>query len=87
MAINREIQELGRYSVKEYNRKRNDNYGLKFTEVVEAETHVVSGIKYYLKISVATPTGAPKIIEVVVVVKLWLHSKQLLHISPSPATK
>ncbi|KAK3034154.1 hypothetical protein RJ639_034650 [Escallonia herrerae] len=84
---NREIQELGRYSVKEYNRKRNGGYGLKFAEVVEAEKQVVSGIKYYLKISAATPTGAPKIFEAVVVVKPWLHSKQLLHFSPSPATK
>ncbi|KAK2967279.1 hypothetical protein RJ640_004845 [Escallonia rubra] len=78
--VNREIQELGR--------KRNGGYGLKFTEVVEAETHVVSGIKYDLKSSAATPTGSPKICEaVVVVVKSWLHSKQLLHFLPSPTTK
>ncbi|KAK3017640.1 hypothetical protein RJ639_003232 [Escallonia herrerae] len=64
-AVNWEIQELGRYSVKEYNRKRNSGYGLKFMEVVEAETQVVFGIKYYLKISAATPTGAPKIFEAV----------------------
>ncbi|KAK3031489.1 hypothetical protein RJ639_036003 [Escallonia herrerae] len=64
-AVNREIQELGRYSVKEYNRKRNSSYGLKFTEVVEAETQVVSGIKYYLKISTGAPTGVPKIFEAV----------------------
>ncbi|KAK3000364.1 hypothetical protein RJ639_020517 [Escallonia herrerae] len=53
----------------------------------EAETQVVSGIKYYLKNSAATPTDAHKIFEAVVVVKPWLHSKQLLHFLPSPATK
>ncbi|RXI00615.1 hypothetical protein DVH24_000849 [Malus domestica] len=53
---NKEVQELGRFSVEEYNRQRGtqkmDGGGeLQFLEVVEAQSQVVSGIKYYLKVS------------------------------------
>ncbi|KAK2966297.1 hypothetical protein RJ640_018108 [Escallonia rubra] len=68
-AVNREIQELGRYSVKEYNRKRNGGYALKFTEVVEAETQVVSCIKYYLMISAATPTAIATVVTIAEILK------------------
>ena len=46
---NQEVQELGRYCVEENNRKVGSN-GLKFVEVVKAESQVVSGTKYYLTI-------------------------------------
>lgn len=90
---NKEVQDLGRYCVQEYNRqlqqKANGSSSaaklLVFSQVVEAETQVVSGIKYYLKISAATRAGeAPKNFEAVVVVKPWLHSKEMLNFAPSP---
>ncbi|XVE81212.1 hypothetical protein DITRI_Ditri15bG0044600 [Diplodiscus trichospermus] len=84
---NKEVQELGRFSVEEYNR-RNGRFGgkggreLVFSEVVEAERQVVSGIKYYLKIE-ASQNGLTRTFESVVVVKPWLRSKELLNFSPS----
>ncbi|TKY47797.1 Cysteine proteinase inhibitor 2 [Spatholobus suberectus] len=92
---NREVQELGRFAVEEYNRglkpwennNVNDNgrEELKFAEVVEAQQQVVSGMKYYLKIS-ATHDGVHKMFSSVVVVKPWLHSKQLLHFAPASSS-
>ncbi|KAK7379611.1 hypothetical protein VNO80_05075 [Phaseolus coccineus] len=90
---NREVQELGRFSVEEYNnglklrRNNSDNERekLTFSEVVEAQQQVVSGVKYYLKIS-ATHRGILKMFSSVVVVKPWLHSKKLLHFSPASAS-
>ncbi|KAI3470079.1 hypothetical protein Pfo_026742 [Paulownia fortunei] len=93
---NKEVQDLGRYCVQEYNRqlqqKANGSSSaaklLVFSQVVEAETQVVSGIKYYLKISAATRGGgSANIFEAVVVVKPWLHSKELLDFAPSPPPK
>ncbi|XP_039015822.1 cysteine proteinase inhibitor B-like [Hibiscus syriacus] len=78
---NKEVQELGRFAVEEYNLNHRIRQ-LVFSEVVEAETQVVSGIKYYLKIE-ATENELRKTFESVVVVKPWLHSKELLHFSPS----
>lgn len=51
-------------------------------KVVSAESQVVSGIKYYLKIE-ATQHGKTKVFDSVVVVQPWLHSKHLLHFSPT----
>ncbi|GMN59701.1 hypothetical protein TIFTF001_028798 [Ficus carica] len=94
---NEEVQELGRFSVEEYNRRsqrllvRNNGAGggageLSFSEVVWAERQVVSGIKYYLKVSAAAAkTGEPMIFDSVVVVKPWLRSRQLLNFAPSTA--
>ncbi|KAK4373855.1 hypothetical protein RND71_004532 [Anisodus tanguticus] len=87
---NQKIQELGKYCVEEYNqslRKYNhimqkDNIEfLSFVEVVEAETQVVSGIKYYLKIS-AFSLGIPKIFDAELVIKSWEKKKELAHFSP-----
>ncbi|CAJ1850416.1 unnamed protein product [Sphenostylis stenocarpa] len=87
---NREVQELGRFSVEEYNHglklwgnySDNEREKLNFSEVVEAQQQVVSGVKYYLMIS-ATHKGVHKMFSSVVVVKPWLHSKQLLHFAPA----
>ncbi|KAJ1381848.1 Proteinase inhibitor I25, cystatin, conserved site [Sesbania bispinosa] len=86
---NREVQELGRFAVEEYNNGlrlwRNDVVGeeqLKFGEVVEAQQQVVSGMKYYLKIS-ATHKGVQRMFTSVVVVKPWFHHKKLLDFGPS----
>ncbi|XP_059630343.1 cysteine proteinase inhibitor B-like [Cornus florida] len=91
---NREVQELGRYSVKEYNRSRRRSNGggedLRFMEVVEAERQVVSGIKYYLKVAAAADArqsgGAPRTFDAVVVVKPWVQSKKLIDFAPSTAS-
>ncbi|KAK1426359.1 hypothetical protein QVD17_15030 [Tagetes erecta] len=88
---NNKIQEIGRYSVDEYNRLRhskmtNADEGLRFSQVVEAEKQVVSGMKYYLKIEALSKTshGDPEVFEAVVVVKPWIRSKQLVKFAPSP---
>ncbi|KAM7465684.1 hypothetical protein LguiB_013246 [Lonicera macranthoides] len=88
---NQEVQELGRFSVEQYNlgqrqrRSKGGSRGLKFTEVVEAEKQVVSGIKYYLKVMAATSSGVPKTFDAVVVVRALEHSKELLNFAPSSA--
>ncbi|GFZ01518.1 hypothetical protein Acr_15g0001270 [Actinidia rufa] len=86
---NEEVQGLGKYSVEQYNRQKKKSNGgdLSFEAVLEAEKQVVSGIKYYLKISAATRDGVPKTFDAVVVVKPWAHSKELLNFNPSSATK
>lgn len=87
---NEEVQELGRYCVREYNRvlqeKHREKGGglLSFSEVVKAETQVVAGIKYYLKISATASGGARRIYNAVVVVKPWADSRELLDFAPSP---
>ncbi|KAL2530145.1 Cysteine proteinase inhibitor 2 [Forsythia ovata] len=88
---NKEVQDLGKYCVEEYNRKqqytaRSSRKLLMFSQVVEAEKQVVSGMKYYLKISATTYGGVPKVFDAVVVVKPWLDSKELLNFAPSPST-
>ncbi|KAK7359343.1 hypothetical protein VNO77_01298 [Canavalia gladiata] len=84
---NEEVQELGRFSVEEYNRKlrlwRTAEEELKFVEVVEAQQQVVSGIKYYMKIVAKQNGGDPRMFDSVVVVKPWLCSKELLNFAPS----
>ncbi|KAL3604798.1 hypothetical protein D5086_005657 [Populus alba] len=86
---NKEIQELGRFSVKEFNnhrstyRKGGEVGELVFSEVVEAETQVVSGLKYYLKIEATTQSEEKLMFDSVLVVKPWLRSKELLAFEPS----
>ncbi|CAN0898591.1 Cysteine proteinase inhibitor 10 [Linum grandiflorum] len=89
---NKEIQDLGRFSVSEFNAKLGDDKQkeqllLNFQEVVEAQTQVVSGIKYYLKI-LAAPlhnSNEKQLYDAAVVVKPWLNrgSLTLLHFRPS----
>ena len=87
---NKEVQDLGRFSVEEYNRQSRQNGVsssrlLMFKEVVEAESQVVSGMKYYLKISANQGQGgSKKMFDSVVVVKRWgVPSKKLLDFAPS----
>ncbi|XP_057950292.1 cysteine proteinase inhibitor 5-like [Malania oleifera] len=89
---NEEVQELGRFCVEEYNRRLQESGRvgavsggvLVFSEVVEAQTQVVSGIKYYLRIA-ATEVGVKKMFDAVVVEKPWVksNSKELLDFAPS----
>ncbi|KAF3775568.1 Multicystatin [Nymphaea thermarum] len=72
---NAEIQELGRFSVEEHNRKRNAHVA--FRRVVEAQRQVVSGIEYYLRIE-AEEGGSVRLFDAAVVVKAWLRSRELV---------
>ncbi|KAJ4755996.1 Cysteine proteinase inhibitor [Rhynchospora pubera] len=92
---NKEIQSLGRFSVAQYNyHLRNGSNGtatpharpLAFSRVVEAETQVVSGVKYYLKVIAKDGKYSTneKLFDAVVVVKPWLKSKELVSFTPSP---
>ncbi|XP_004502264.1 cysteine proteinase inhibitor B [Cicer arietinum] len=88
---NREVQELGKFAVEEYNYKQGLNNGgggeaLKFVEVVEAQQQVVSGMKYYLNISATDRSGIHRMFTSVVVVKPWLQYKKLLHFEPLSTT-
>ncbi|XP_044485338.1 cysteine proteinase inhibitor B [Mangifera indica] len=81
---NKEVQDLGRFSVEEFNRQGINGFGdLVFSEVIEAQKQVVSGFKYYLKIEATTRKGDTKVFDSVVVIKPWLHSKELLNFAPS----
>ncbi|XVE84632.1 hypothetical protein DITRI_Ditri17bG0028300 [Diplodiscus trichospermus] len=84
---NKEVQEIGRFAVEEYNRSQgryisNGGTKLEFSQVVEAQQQVVSGIKYHLKIE-ATQNGLTQSFDSVVVVKPGDQSKELLNFSPS----
>ncbi|GER32655.1 cysteine proteinase inhibitor [Striga asiatica] len=92
---NKEVQDLGKYCVREYNHQQQAKGNgsasklLVFSRVVEAETQVVSGIKYYLKISAAPAHGGtlPQTFEAIVVVRPWLGIKKLLGFKPLSPTK
>ena len=86
-----EVQELGRFSVAEYNRQlRGDGGGrLEFGRVVAAQRQVVSGLKYYLRVAAveegAQNAGGERAFDAVVVVKPWLESRTLLTFAPAAA--
>ncbi|KAI3945389.1 hypothetical protein MKW92_001946 [Papaver armeniacum] len=69
---NKEIQDLGKFSVDDYNLayKKGDKGRLIFRQVVKAEKQVVSGIKYFLKVSLIWK-GKPHLFDATVVVKAW----------------
>ncbi|XP_068666708.1 cysteine proteinase inhibitor 5-like [Aristolochia californica] len=81
---NKEVQALGRFCVEEYGKTHNDRGLLSFTEVVKAQQQVVSGMKYYLKIS-ALQAGVPKQFDGVVVVQPWVNAKPKQLVSFTPA--
>ncbi|THU64879.1 hypothetical protein C4D60_Mb01t31130 [Musa balbisiana] len=83
---NKEVQDLGRYSVEEYNRHQGPAHPLTFARVVGAQRQVVSGIKYYLRV-LATEgdggsAGQQRTYDAVVVVKAWLGSRELISFVP-----
>lgn len=89
----REVQELGRFSVEEHNRRRRSrdcgDVRLEFGRVVAAQRQVVSGLKYYLRVAAAEEGaagqngGEPRVFDAVVVVKPWLESRTLLTFAPA----
>ncbi|KAL5228544.1 hypothetical protein ABZP36_016809 [Zizania latifolia] len=93
----REVQELGRFSVEEYNRRQECCGGggggvrLEFGRVVAAQRQVVSGLKYYLRVAAAEEGaengGDPgRVFDAVVVVKPWLESRTLVGFAPAAAS-
>ncbi|KAM0931284.1 hypothetical protein ACQ4PT_000352 [Festuca glaucescens] len=80
---NREVQDLGRYSVAEHNRRQREEEGgrgrLEFDRVVSAQRQVVAGIKYYLRVAAADD----RVFDAVVVIKPWLQSRALLRFAPA----
>ncbi|KAL6552169.1 hypothetical protein OROGR_008323 [Orobanche gracilis] len=90
----KEVQELGRFCVKEFNKQQQHHHHhqdgcsngvgalLVFSEVVSAQKQVVSGIKYYLKIETTNGNGETVVCDSVVVVKAWLHEKELVTFEP-----
>ncbi|KAJ4723061.1 Cysteine proteinase inhibitor [Melia azedarach] len=89
---NKEVQELGRFSVEEFNRKQTQqqddggggcNEKLRFSQVVAAKKQVVAGLKYYLTVETTSEKGEPEMFNSVVVIKPWVHSKELLDFKPS----
>ncbi|XP_062206276.1 cysteine proteinase inhibitor 4-like [Phragmites australis] len=87
----REVQELGRFSVAEHNRQHGccgDGGRLEFVRVVAAQRQVVSGLKYYLRVAAAeegAENGGERVFDAVVVVKPWLESRTLLMFAPAAA--
>ncbi|WCJ44479.1 Cysteine proteinase inhibitor 10 [Euphorbia peplus] len=85
---NKEVQELGRFSIHEFNKilirhGGNDRQQLMFSKVVEAEKQVVSGVKYYMKIEATNRAGEKRFYHSVVVVKPWMKSKELVKFEPA----
>lgn len=86
-----EVQELGRFSVAEYNRQLREGGGrLEFGRVVAAQRQVVSGLKYYLRVVAVEEgggagNGGERVFDAVVVVKPWLDSRTLLTFAPAAA--
>ncbi|RWW24283.1 hypothetical protein GW17_00011446 [Ensete ventricosum] len=83
---NKEVQDLGRYSVEEYNRRQGPAHPLTFARVEGAQRQVVSGIKYYLHV-LATEgdggsAGQQRTYDAVVIVKAWLGSRELVSFVP-----
>ncbi|KAF3337394.1 cysteine proteinase inhibitor B-like protein [Carex littledalei] len=87
---NKDVQELGRFAVQEYNQKLKENHTaseelLSFSQVVEAQRQVVSGLKYYMRIVVHEKAEGhgKRVFDAVVVVKPWLHSRVLVSFVPA----
>ncbi|KAI3937762.1 hypothetical protein MKW92_030967 [Papaver armeniacum] len=80
---NKEVQDLGKFSVDEYNLKKGEEGSLTFTQVVKAQKQVVAGIQYFLKVS-AQENGSPKFFDAVVLVKAWEKpANRLISFNPS----
>ncbi|CAO2831407.1 unnamed protein product [Amaranthus hypochondriacus] len=94
---NKEVQDLGKFSIEEYNKEIRDNIQpsspirsigldggskLTFVEVIKAQRQVVAGLKYYLTVK-AQEGDHTKVFDAVVVVKPWVQSKKLLIFGPS----
>ncbi|XP_039133663.1 cysteine proteinase inhibitor B-like [Dioscorea cayenensis subsp. rotundata] len=84
---NKMVQSLGKFAVEEYDKgvKGGSNAAalVSFSSVISAESQVVAGTKYYLKIAAEDSHHARKLFDAEVVIKPWLKSKQLLSFKPA----
>ncbi|CAH9089911.1 unnamed protein product [Cuscuta europaea] len=89
---NKQVQELGKYCVSEYNKglkekklveQGSDSGSITFSEVIKAEKQVVAGMKYYLRITATTSAGATKTFDAEVMVKPRATEKKLVTFAPS----
>jgi cystatin-C len=87
---NKEVQELGQFAVREYNRQLGENHTaseklLSFSQVTEAQRQVVSGLKYYMRIVTHEKSKGhgKRVFDAVVVVKPWLSSRLLVSFVPA----
>lgn len=78
------VQELGRFSVDEYNKSLLDNSNgqdvvlLTFYEVVKARIKLVSGLEYYLTIAASDGMGNVQTYDATVFFQPWTNTTQLL---------
>lgn len=78
------VQELGRFSVDEYNKSLLDNSNgqdvvlLTFYEVVKARIRLVSGLEYYLTIAASDGMGNVQTYDATVFFQPWTNTTQLL---------
>ncbi|RAL53034.1 hypothetical protein DM860_016269 [Cuscuta australis] len=88
---NKQVQELAKFCVAEYNKglkekkaaAGNGGGPITFSEVVKAEKQVVAGMKYYLRITAKTSGGATKTFDAEVFVKPRATEKELITFAPS----
>lgn len=78
------VQELGRFSVDEYNKSLLGNSNgqdvvlLTFYEVVKARVRLVSGLEYYLTIAASDGMGNVQTYDATVFFQPWTNTTQLL---------
>lgn len=75
----KEIQDLGRFAVDEYNRQQNAS--ISFSKVVKAQEQVVSGLLYYLRVE-TMDGGETRLYAAKIWVKPWEKFRQLQEFKP-----
>lgn len=75
----KEIQDLGRFAVDEYNRQQNAS--ISFSKVVKAQEQVVSGLLYYLRVE-TMDGGETRFYAAKIWVKPWEKFRQLQEFKP-----
>ncbi|PKA57488.1 Cysteine proteinase inhibitor 10 [Apostasia shenzhenica] len=86
---NREVRDLSRFSVSEYNRvlRGDGDDPVAFSGVLSAHRQVVAGIKYRIRIATVNfRTGDSRSFDAVVVVRPWLRSRDPDLLSFTPAS-
>jgi len=75
----KEIRDLGRFAVNEYNVQQ--NAGILFSRVLKAQEQVVSGLLYYLRVE-TMDGGKTKLYAAKIWVKPWEKFRQLQEFKP-----
>ncbi|KAJ0968083.1 hypothetical protein J5N97_025000 [Dioscorea zingiberensis] len=86
---NKLVQSLGMFAVETYNRNLQEKNKappttlLSFSHVTAAQSQVVEGAMYYLKIVAEDYHHARKVFDAKVLEQLWLNSTELISFTPS----